>query len=480
MRKTRSGARFSPYEINPDVDFHQLIAQAFSHQSTDPAFDGFSDASPLSTPPLSRGSSRSSSPLPATTRSEPLGASSQPEPAQAQPRTAADEAEPVPKSKPNHKKRQSKKNRGKKRKLEKITGGCDANQPAPALKKKHVASAQPEPTNLRFEDIRVAGNGFTGYHGRRSAPKKEYTLDEMVGPASRFKFRLIGWDGTYTMPVISPERRVVAVCLSNPDDPDWIPMTTRVADKGEAARKQGKFNDKQKGGPRGRFSFFRAGVTFGMGMKKPARQKQSSKANEEVVEELLRDPDVQRLAGFPSSAFSVWSPDLFGIYSKNRAELLDNDPSLRFNFSNSVFAAVSFNLGPRTVTVEHADTSNRCDGFCAVTALSPTEDGYDYTTGGHLILWDLGLVIEFPPGSTILLPSAVFRHSNVAIGKKERRLSFTQYTSGGLFRWVERGFQTQTDYFAGLSDDEREEEEVKDAMRWKEALQNFTKLDDIL
>lgn len=83
---------------------------------------------------------------------------------------------------------------------------------------------------------------------------------------------------------------------------------------------------------------------------------------------------------------------------------------------------------------------------------------YDYTKGGHLILWDLKRVIEFPPGSTILFPSAVISHSNVAIGKGETRYLFAQYSAGGLFRWVDQGFQTKEKWLTSRSPAELEEE----------------------
>ncbi|KAK1228872.1 hypothetical protein PQX77_008082 [Marasmius sp. AFHP31] len=68
----------------------------------------------------------------------------------------------------------------------------------------------------------------------------------------------------------------------------------------------------------------------------------------------------------------------------------------------------------------------------------PTSIG-TYEVGGHLILWDLGLALQFPPGSTVLLPSASIAHSNVPVADDETRTSFTQYTAGGLLRWVDCG-----------------------------------------
>jgi hypothetical protein len=89
--------------------------------------------------------------------------------------------------------------------------------------------------------------------------------------------------------------------------------------------------------------------------------------------------------------------------------------------------------------VDHTDYNNVAYGLCAVTALG----NYDPTLGGHLVLFDLGLVIEFPPGTTILIPSSVLWHGNTPlVGEGVQRMSITQYCAGGLFRWVDYGFQT--------------------------------------
>jgi hypothetical protein len=114
-------------------------------------------------------------------------------------------------------------------------------------------------------------------------------------------------------------------------------------------------------------------------------------------------------------------------------------PHLVWNFHNSVFAATTFNLGPATITFDHTDNGNFAIGMCSITALG----NFNPVTGGHLVLFDLGLVIQFPPGATILIPSAILRHGNIPIAPLEKRLSFTQYVAGGLIRWVEYGFRTE-------------------------------------
>jgi hypothetical protein len=57
-------------------------------------------------------------------------------------------------------------------------------------------------------------------------------------------------------------------------------------------------------------------------------------------------------------------------------------------------------------------------------------------------LWDLKLVVEFLAGALILLPSATLAHSNTPIEDGQERISFTQFTGRGLFRWIENGGRT--------------------------------------
>ena len=60
-----------------------------------------------------------------------------------------------------------------------------------------------------------------------------------------------------------------------------------------------------------------------------------------------------------------------------------------------------------------------------------------------MVLWDLKLVINFPAGSTILIPSATILHSNTPVAADEYRLSLTQYCAGPIFRFVDQGFRTE-------------------------------------
>jgi hypothetical protein len=148
------------------------------------------------------------------------------------------------------------------------------------------------------------------------------------------------------------------------------------------------------------------------------------------------------------------------------------NPALLRNFPAdvSVFAAATFNFGPRTITFPHLDFANLAWGWCVITALGD----FDPDRGGHLILWDLKLIIRFPPGSTILIPSALIRHSNTSIQAHETRFSFTQYTSAGIFRFVDNGFKSdQLVNDLGISAAERVERLEARKTRWAEGLKMY-------
>ncbi|PBK66648.1 hypothetical protein ARMSODRAFT_989317 [Armillaria solidipes] len=147
-----------------------------------------------------------------------------------------------------------------------------------------------------------------------------------------------------------------------------------------------------------------------------------------------------------SAVFPTWAPDLFHYYAMYLRDLLMHDISLVMNWTSCIFAAATFNF------------ANLPFGWCAITALGR----FDPRFGGHLVLWDLKLVLDFSPGSTILIPSAILRHSNTTIGRSKRRYSFTQYT-----------------YWASLDADGLVKARKTQEERWKLGLSMFTKLEDL-
>lgn len=125
----------------------------------------------------------------------------------------------------------------------------------------------------------------------------------------------------------------------------------------------------------------------------------------------------------------------------------------------------------------HQDSANPAAGMCALTAFGT----YNYKLGGHLILYDLKMIVEFPPGSTILLPSATLRHANTPIQGEEHRYSLAQFCAGALIRWVKYGFRTYASLLAGPDGSDRLAEVYGQGdIRWREAVARFSKYDELV
>ncbi|KAJ7868476.1 hypothetical protein B0H13DRAFT_2236632 [Mycena leptocephala] len=186
---------------------------------------------------------------------------------------------------------------------------------------------------------------------------------------------------------------------------------------------------------------------------------------------LLANQDIIRMANFASASFGLWAPRLYRRYVDNNTHF----PDLTRPFPQSVFAAATFNFGPSVWTFKHRDVCNLPFGWCAVQSLG----SFDATKGGHLILWDLKLIVEFPAGALILLPSATIAHSNIPVEKDEERISFTQYSAGGLFRYVDNGMRTQEQLAAQDPVEYERLMELKES-RWEEGLKLFSTVEELL
>lgn len=137
--------------------------------------------------------------------------------------------------------------------------------------------------------------------------------------------------------------------------------------------------------------------------------------------------------------YALWHPKGYRYYNDNLNELEEVYPHLAPRlFPRSILPSAAFNLGNQVVTKKHVDCQNCPFGWCTITALGE----FDASRGGHIILWDLEKIIEFPAGACICLPSALITHSNIPTAEGETRMSFTQYCNGEIFRHIENGFRT--------------------------------------
>ncbi|KAJ7437066.1 hypothetical protein B0H11DRAFT_1754104, partial [Mycena galericulata] len=271
-------------------------------------------------------------------------------------------------------------------------------------------------------------------------------------------------------PIIDCKNRLFALLAGRPaPKSDGADTYQRAID--EATRLFAQHAEAAAGdGQRGAFTAVATGTSFGGGQQQPGNLRNST-TNAAICAIMVANWAILRIIGFSNGMFQSYAPNLHAFYVLQMRILYRSAPYLRRLFSEalSVFAACTFNFGPHTVTLPHVDAANLAWGWCCITALGQ----FNPDLGGHLILWDLHLVIRFPPGSTIIIPSALLRHSNVAIQQNETRYSFTQYTAGGLFRWVHNGNCSDKSFYLNATPEQLRTRLEDRAHRWEDGLRMF-------
>ncbi|KAF7334398.1 hypothetical protein MVEN_02268900 [Mycena venus] len=347
-----------------------------------------------------------------------------------------------------------------------------------------LKSASPIWASFEFQKVCVASMGWVGIRDfgacddKVEATRVEYgqspthRLHHFFGPGRTFDdFKLVPYLGPQTRPLLDAAKKVVAVFAGMPDNPNFIrDIHNPAVETMKKAAQDASISDECQAHRHGLFPQLTFGDSMGGGQVKPG-QLVNGVINTAVLLSLLSNSMFIRLAGFATGAFLLflvitsflthypgvfanWAPKLFDFYVVYMGAFYKRYPKLHRPFLNGIFSACTFNLGPQTCALGHHDHQSLAFGWCAITAL----EVFDYKKGGHLILWDCKLVIEFPPGCTILIPSATIYHSNIPISLFETHYSFTQYTAGGLFHWVDHDFKTEEEYWETLDAASQKEE----------------------
>ncbi|KAJ7918167.1 hypothetical protein B0H13DRAFT_1607608 [Mycena leptocephala] len=278
-------------------------------------------------------------------------------------------------------------------------------------------------------------------------------------------------------PLLDRNGRIIAVLAGQPRHAAYRAAVENAFLAIRNAGHEARFPASMRRHRRGLFAAITVGVSYGKGQTTPCWL--NNKEYNGIADSLLANSSIARMAGFADGtytpAFALWAPRLYGYYRQYDAELRRQLPHLRRPFTGSVFFGAAFNFGPNVWTFKHRDVLNLAFGWCAVQALGH----FDHTKGGHLILWDLKLVVEFPAGALILLPSATVAHSNIPVQKEEERASFTQFSAGGIFRYLDNGGQTVQEL---ASADTVEYERLMElrAGRWEKGLGLISTADELL
>ncbi|KAF7328643.1 hypothetical protein MSAN_02472900 [Mycena sanguinolenta] len=241
-----------------------------------------------------------------------------------------------------------------------------------------------------------AFGSMTEQPGETHGKKKKRSVAELIG----LGFQLIRWDGRTPHPLADRCGRFFAVLAAQPDD----------------AASSAHFPAAMRRHRRGLFAVMNVGLTFGKGSLAPSWQN-----NKQHTGTTLRKPPHHSNGKLCQLCFRAVGPKAAW--------------PLRRKQQTPAHA-----LSPPSPSIPpHRDVCDLPFGWCAIQPLG----NFDAQKRGHLVLWDVKLVVEFPAGALILLPSATIAHSNVPVQDGEERISFTQFTAGGLFRYVDNGFRTQ-------------------------------------
>ncbi|KAK0438382.1 hypothetical protein EV421DRAFT_1714328 [Armillaria borealis] len=242
-------------------------------------------------------------------------------------------------------------------------------------------------------------------------------------------------------PVLDATGACLMVLGGRPNDPAWDSLQHQACNDIDGAKEHCTFTAEQLRHRRGLYPSLSIGVLFGGGQVCSGNLRNSKKSST-ALQSLISKPFFRCMAGFSDNTFGTFYPETYEDYATVLDALCADNPSLRRNFIECIWAAATINFSPDAYTNPHTDFLNLVHGMYAVWALGH----FDPKKGGHLVIWDLKLVIEFPPGSCILLLSALLEHSNLPIRKGEHRCSFVMYTAAGLFHWVENGMMSDIEY----------------------------------
>ncbi|KAK7017985.1 hypothetical protein VNI00_018474 [Paramarasmius palmivorus] len=325
-----------------------------------------------------------------------------------------------------------------------------------------------EPVSIRGFNAIDMPSSRPGWVGTKELSKKER------GPASKLKD--LYWNGKVTVVLLDGLDRIWSILGAPPPNAkDWDELNKGLMEELASYDRNADFNkddmDNRRSG--GNHGLRNDGVSTGGGQPRPGNIAIRGLKNKAAISEGLLGTQVVSL-------YATYANRLAAESKRVIKELSQNLPGLKFPSHPSpdggYWAARCINsAGLRETaavcTLPHTDFGNWAPGWCCVTAIGD----YNPDQGGHMVLWNVGLRVRFPPGCSILFPSSVITHSNKPIQAGERQYSIVEFSAGGLFRRVYNGYKTDEELLVGLGQDELKIWGAQRAARWKEEVRMYTK-----
>ncbi|KAJ7791303.1 hypothetical protein B0H14DRAFT_2395735, partial [Mycena olivaceomarginata] len=232
--------------------------------------------------------------------------------------------------------------------------------------------------------------------------------------------------------ILDRKGRIIGVLIAPPlPGEDWDPVLKAATAAMREARDKmafpaGAYHHRQAYAEGEGFPTCTRGCAFGGGRERVGNIKASSAKNTTAMEELLDNLSVIRMATYPIPHFQTLCYPIFADYHATKQTVLQKTcpctaPSPAAPSPTSLPTSAPSPSPRPTPTLVTKPTG------CALSA--PLGD-FNADQGGHLVCWDYDLIVRFPPGCSILIPSAVVTHSNTPIQDGEERFSLIQYSAG--------------------------------------------------
>ncbi|KAJ7756543.1 hypothetical protein B0H14DRAFT_2404706 [Mycena olivaceomarginata] len=361
--------------------------------------------------------------------------------------------------------------RHEKRQLAKKQPG--GQRPRPATLREHIRAERAIPTVLDATELPAAHGAYAARVEQDTwGSKKRRTLPELIG----LGFRLLSWDGFTSTPIVDANGRIITVLVGQPSDPKYAKSVTRTFELLKKERINTCFKSTMAKHRRGGFVALNVGLSYCKGQSVPCRINNGE--HTALLERLLADEhpvSPRRVADFSPASFALWAPKLHTYYDEYDRRLQKRFPHLTRNWERSVFSQAAFNFGPRAWTFKHCDILNLPFGMCTVQALGD----FDPKKGGPPHLVGAETRHRVSPGCSNPYPIRNDHTFNLPVGPAEHRASFTQYTGGGLFRYVDNGFRTERE-LAEEDPDEYARVCEQKAGRWEMGLGLLSTVDELL
>ncbi|KAF7361096.1 hypothetical protein MSAN_01140800 [Mycena sanguinolenta] len=181
-----------------------------------------------------------------------------------------------------------------------------------------------------------------------------YSQEEIDHLTSTEGFDYIVWLGEKTVPITDSHWRLFALLGGMPKDlVAWKVVTDGTAKMMADRAPHAHFTDEDWNHwcahPDTPYPSISRGVSLGGGQLQPG-ELANHPDNVTITDEMIAHKYFRRIVGFTNCLVHVFAPLLFFFYQSQMAFLVAWNSALRWPFKGSIFAACTFNFGPRAST----------------------------------------------------------------------------------------------------------------------------------